>query len=58
MKTLAPHETRYCSYYDNDSTASYEVGGGFSYHNGPEWVFVLGRGLICLRKLGELEFLQ
>lgn len=52
MKTLAPYEKRYSPWYNNDDTSSFETANGFSYHNGPEWVHCMGRGLICLRKCG------
>ncbi|KAH0569283.1 Glycogen debranching enzyme [Spironucleus salmonicida] len=55
MKTLAPFETRYTPWYNNDDMTSFETGNGFSYHNGPEWVHCNGRGLICLKKINKMD---
>lgn len=41
IKTLDVLSENYVSYYDNDDdSTSYETSHGYSYHNGPEWVWV------------------
>lgn len=44
IATLASaHETLYSPYYDNsDDSSQIQTAHGFSYHNGPEWVWVYG----------------
>jgi glycogen debranching enzyme len=37
------HSSLYCEYYDNDDDSdNYITAHGFSYHNGPEWVWLYG----------------
>ena len=37
------HDSLYCPYYDNsDDSAILRTAHGFSYHNGPEWVWLYG----------------
>lgn len=41
--TLSEHHTVYCPYYDNSDDSSVpKTAHGFSYHNGPEWVWLYG----------------
>eukprot|EP01017_Pseudomicrothorax_dubius_P022918 TRINITY_DN2467_c0_g4_i2.p1 TRINITY_DN2467_c0_g4~~TRINITY_DN2467_c0_g4_i2.p1 ORF type:complete len:791 (+),score=167.00 TRINITY_DN2467_c0_g4_i2:1-2373(+) len=48
IKTLYPQDPLYVSYYDyNDDTTHFKVAQGFSYHNGPEWVWLFGHFLIA-----------
>ncbi|KAK8816325.1 hypothetical protein WA556_001270, partial [Blastocystis sp. ATCC 50177/Nand II] len=44
VKTLAPWDPQYRGYYDNAKPfeSDLSVCGGWSYHNGPEWVWVTG----------------
>jgi glycogen debranching enzyme len=42
VKTLDPREEEYISYYDNENESQFKTAQGFSYHNGPEWVWVYG----------------
>lgn len=44
VATLAEiHESLYMPYYDNsDNTTQIKSAHGFSYHNGPEWVWLYG----------------
>ena len=42
VKTLDPREEEYVPYYDNEDESHYKTAHGFSYHNGPEWVWVYG----------------
>lgn len=53
MKTLAPSDPRYVSWYNNNDSTSYQTAKGFSYHNGPEWVHCMGKALLCAKKVGE-----
>jgi len=48
LKTLDPEADHYIPWYDNanDSHDS-KVAQGFSYHNGPEWVWIYGSFLIA-----------
>ena len=43
MKTLDTVHSNYTSFYDNsDDSMIHKIAHGFSYHNGPEWVFLTG----------------
>jgi glycogen debranching enzyme len=43
LKTLDPAASEYVHFYDNaDQSNIFNVSHGFSYHNGPEWVWVYG----------------
>ncbi|EGR29515.1 hypothetical protein IMG5_154030 [Ichthyophthirius multifiliis] len=43
IKTLDPLAPEYVPYYDNaDDTVQPKTAHGFSYHNGPEWVWLYG----------------
>ncbi|CAD8122387.1 unnamed protein product [Paramecium sonneborni] len=43
IKTLDPAASEYIHFYDNsDQSHIFNVSHGFSYHNGPEWVWVYG----------------
>ena len=54
VKTLCPEDSLYRSFYDNtDDSADYSIAQGFSYHNGPEWLWPLGFAL-----LAKLHFQQ
>jgi glycogen debranching enzyme len=59
VKTLDPREEEYVPYYDNeDDSHHYKIAHGFSYHNGPEWVWIYGMflkaGISCFSN--ELSF--
>lgn len=58
MKTLAPFDPRYHSWYNNNDASSYETANGFSYHNGPEWVHCMGRALECCAKAGLYDLYE
>lgn len=51
MKTLAPFDPRYVSWYNNNDRTSYATAKGFSYHNGPEWVHPLGKSMLAWKKI-------
>ena len=51
IKTLSPDDKDYVGWYDNDDKSSAATAGGYSYHNGPEWVHLTGKLLQCLQKL-------
>lgn len=52
LKTLDSHYPEYCSYYDNaDDSNTFKIAHGFSYHNGPEWVWVYGYFLLAAIKI-------
>lgn len=54
VKSLSPEDSSYRSFYNNtDDSADYTVAQGFSYHNGPEWLWPLGFAL-----LAKLHFQQ
>lgn len=41
--TLSDNHNFYCPYYDNsDNSSDPKTAHGFSYHNGPEWVWLYG----------------
>lgn len=43
MKTLDPADSHYRGWYDNNNhTDDYTMASGFSYHMGPEWVWLTG----------------
>lgn len=43
MRTLDPGDTHYRGYYDNNNQSDdYYMASGFSYHLGPEWVWLMG----------------
>lgn len=49
------HQSLYCEYYDNDDdTDNYVTAHGFSYHNGPEWVWLYGFYIKALQNFGLL----
>lgn len=58
MKTLAPFDSMYISWYNNNDATSYKTAKGFSYHNGPEWVHCMGRALLCAAKIGRKDILE
>lgn len=46
MKTLSPSDPLFCAVYNNaDDSDNFQTANGFSYHNGPEWVWPLGYAL-------------
>lgn len=43
MRTLDPGDSHYRGYYDNNNQSDdYYMASGFSYHMGPEWVWLMG----------------
>ncbi len=52
VATLAQiHESLYSTYYDNDDDSDIiRLAHGFSYHNGPEWVWLYGFYIAALVK--------
>lgn len=48
VSTLANVHTPYNPFYDNsDDTNNSKIAHGFSYHNGPEWVWLYGFYLVA-----------
>ena len=63
VKTLDPSDLRYFGYYDNSEQSSrFETAGGFSYHQGPEWLWPFGAyacaRLAIAKQLGSAEYLE
>lgn len=49
IKTLDPIADEYVEYYNNnDDSDNRKIAKGYSYHNGPEWVWVFGYFLKAL----------
>lgn len=46
MCTLDPEDPNYRPYYNQSESEDFYTSKGFSYHNGPEWVWCLGHYLI------------
>ena len=43
VKTLASDDPDYVPFYDNENQSNnYKIAQGFSYHQGPEWVWPYG----------------
>lgn len=52
IKTLDPLSDEYTSYYNNeDDSTTYATSHGFSYHNGPEWVWIYAYFLQAMIRL-------
>lgn len=52
VSTLANVHTPFISYYDNaDDSSNAKVAHGFSYHNGPEWVWLYGFYIVAKIKM-------
>jgi glycogen debranching enzyme len=48
VATLADMHTPYSPFYDNsDDSNDYRIAHGYSYHNGPEWVWLYGFYLVA-----------
>ena len=46
IKTLAPFDERYVSYYDNgDDSGNFWTSHGYSYHNGPVFSININSGM-------------
>lgn len=53
LKTLDPADYNYHGDYNNDDRSSnFAVADGFNYHNGPEWLWLLGHFLQAKRNVG------
>lgn len=56
IKTLDKLSDEYISFYNNDDdSTNYAISHGFSYHNGPEWVWVYAYFLMALIKVKRNE---
>lgn len=59
VKTLSKHHEEYVMYYDNsDDSNVFKIAHGFSYHNGPEWVWIYGYFLMAAIKVYGKEELS
>ncbi len=56
LKTLHPGDKAYRpKYINNDDGTDYTIAHGFSYHMGPEWVWLMGYFLRSLLLFGQYE---
>ena len=53
MRTLPATDPDYNGWYDNSDES-----GGYNYHNGPEWVWLLGHFVIAAKKFSVLDDVQ
>ena len=53
MKTLDPEDPNYRPKYDNSDSADFATACGYSYHQGPEWLWLTGYYLRALRRFGK-----
>ncbi|CAD8185334.1 unnamed protein product [Paramecium octaurelia] len=59
VKTLDPAASEYVHFYDNnDQSHIFNVSHGFSYHNGPEWVWVYGYFIKALIAIHSKEHIN
>ena len=56
IKTLDPYNQKYIPYYANDdNTTNFATSHGYSYHNGPEWVWVYGYFLLAIYEMKKMD---
>uniref|UniRef100_A0A915IDV4 4-alpha-glucanotransferase n=1 Tax=Romanomermis culicivorax TaxID=13658 RepID=A0A915IDV4_ROMCU len=55
MKTLDESDYQYNGYYNNsDDSSDAHIAQGFNYHNGPEWVWIMGYFLMAKLRVARL----